>query len=187
MLTAHSLRPRCLRLSIAGSGADRLFEGDPAPSEPFEGLVDIVSGNAICKRGAEKIVPWLHNTAAQEHFLIVLTDPRAKSLELRQTMKTLNVELPKDLLSKMIVVNADSASENRKWLKKNGLLDNMAFQVYSDNEKMEWMRAYTALGEKRFAMCMFVLAKGRVQKLAREVDGVQAGRVIQNAVKTMET
>lgn len=51
---------------------------------------------------------------------------------------------------------------------------------------MEWMRAYTALGQKRFSMCMFILADERIQKLARDVDGVLANRVIQNAVKSLD-
>jgi hypothetical protein len=52
---------------------------------------------------------------------------------------------------------------------------------------MEWMRAYTALGQKRFSMCMFILADERIQKLARDIDGVLANRVIQNAVKSLDT
>ena len=52
---------------------------------------------------------------------------------------------------------------------------------------MEWMQAYTALGQKRFSICMFILADERIQKLARDVDGVFANRVIQNAVKSLDT
>jgi hypothetical protein len=69
-----------------------------------------------------------------------------------------------------------------RWLKKNNSVD---LHIYSD-EKMEWMRAYTALGQKRFSMCMFILADKRIQKLARDVDGVVANRVIQNAVKSLD-
>lgn len=47
------------------------------------------------------------------------------------------------------------------------------------------MKAYTALGEKRLSMCMYIIADERIQKLAREVDGVLISRVIQNAVKSM--
>jgi len=70
---------------------------------------------------------------------------------------------------------------SRRWLKKN---DGVKLDIYSDENK-EWMKAYTALGEKRLSMCMFVIADERIQKLAREVDGVLASRVIQNAVKSM--
>ena len=166
-----------------GSGADRLFEGDPAPSEPFEELVSIKTGNAIGKAGASRLVPWLRKNAERHgEYLIVLTDPRMKSAEMRQTIKRLSINLPADLRDKTIVINADSPAENRRWLDKNGVTN---IEVYAD-EKMEWMRSYTALGEKRFAMCMFVLADERVQKLAREVDGVEAARVIRNAISSLD-
>ena len=68
-------------------------------------------------------------------------------------------------------------------MKKNGMWERM--DIYSD-EKLEWMRAYTALGRKRFSMSMFIVANERIQKLAREMDGELASRVIQNAVKSFD-
>jgi hypothetical protein len=56
--------------------------------------------------------------------------------------------------------------------------------VYSD-EKREWMRAYTALGETRWSMTMFVIADERIQKIAREMEAIVAVKVIQNAVEAM--
>ena len=50
---------------------------------------------------------------------------------------------------------------------------------------MEFMRAYTALGENRWSMTMLVIADGRVQKLARDVDQYGATRTVQNAVKSL--
>jgi len=122
-----------------------------------------------------------------------LCDPRHQSPELRQTAKNLRSDLPLDLRSRLIVINADSPADNRRWLKKSGLADGSSEQddngrqlrVYSD-EKMEWMRAYTALGDKRWSMTMYVLANERVQKLAREVDVYGASRAIRNAVESMK-
>ena len=48
------------------------------------------------------------------------------------------------------------------------------------------MQAYTALGQKRFSMWMFVLANERIQKLVRDVNSVYANRVIQNAIKSLD-
>ena len=94
------------------------------------------------------------------------------------------IELPENIQSRMIVINADSPSENRRWIKKIGILDGKV-DLYSD-EKMDWMRCYTALGETRWSMTMFVIAEGRVQKLARDIDRYGATRTIQNAVKAFE-
>ena len=64
---------------------------------------------------------------------------------------------------------------------------NNAFKidVYSD-EKLEWLQQYTALGENRWYMSMFVVADERVAKIAREVDGFQATMVVTNALKGLQ-
>jgi hypothetical protein len=162
-------------ISAVRRGVDRLFEGDPAPYDAFELLVDVQSNEALGVHGAKQVVPKAGD------FLIVLTDPRFKSDELRDTMKSVNVDLPAELRKKLIIVNADSPAENRRWLKKN---DGVKLNIYSD-EKKEWLKAYTALGEKRLSMGMYIIADERIQKLARDVDGVLASRVIQNAVKSL--
>ena len=174
-----------LSFFISGLGADRIFEGDPAPVECFEELVSVKSGNAIGVLGKERLLPWLRkNAERQKDYLVVLTDPRRKSLELQQTIKNIQAEVPVDIRNRMIVVNADSPNENRRWLKKNGLLDGKV-DLYSD-EKMEWMRAYSALGEKRWSMTLFIIANERVQKLARDLDQYGATRSICNAVKSLK-
>mmetsp|Transcript_3837 Transcript_3837/g.8275 ORF Transcript_3837/g.8275 Transcript_3837/m.8275 type:complete len:312 (+) Transcript_3837:102-1037(+) len=163
-------------------GIDRLFENDPAPTEVFEGLVNIHNDNAIGENGAKNVVPWLHkNAARQKDYLLVITDPREKSLELRQTVASLSKSLPKAILDRVIIVNADSPPENRRWLKKNRIED---ATIYSD-EKREWMRGYTALGEKRWSMCMFILRDGKIERLVRDLDADLAPTVVKNAVKSL--
>ena len=174
-------------LFIAGMGVERIFEGDPAPVECFEELVSVKSGNAIGVFGKERLVPWLRKNADRhKDYLVVLTDPRGKSFELQQTIKNIQAEVPVDIRNHMIFINADSPTENRRWLKKNGLLNDGKVDVYSD-EKMEWMRAYSALGEKRWSMTMFIIADERVQKLARDLDQYGATRAIRNAVKSFKS
>jgi hypothetical protein len=170
-------------INAARAGVERLFEGDSAPTDCFEELVSIKSENAIGKTGKERLVPWLHkNSARHQDYLVVLCDPRPKSPEFRQTILNLRVDLPSDLYSRLIFINADSPAENRRWLKKNNLQDNV--DVYAD-EKFQWMGAYTALGEKRWSMTMFIIKDGIVSRLAREVDLYGASRTIRNAVKSL--
>ena len=44
------------------------------------------------------------------------------------------------------------------------------------------MRAYTALGDKRWSMTLFVIAAGRVQKLVRDVDVYTVSTVVPKAI-----
>lgn len=163
-------------------GIDRIFEGDPAKEDPFHDLVMIENENALGANGAKRLLPWLNkNSDKQTDYLVIVSDPRPKSSELRTAMRSM-VKLPPNILSKSIVINADTPAENRKFLKKQGL---SSLNIYCD-EKREWMREYTALGEKRWAMCMFVIAEGRVQRLVREMDVDTVGPVIQNAVKSLK-
>eukprot|EP00980_Cylindrotheca_fusiformis_P030979 scaffold25694_cov127-Cylindrotheca_fusiformis.AAC.10 len=142
-------------------GADLLFEGDPAPSAPFENLVLVNSDSPMGESGAKRIVPWLGEKNKSE-YLIVLCDPRVKSPFLGDATSTLSKELPKNLLSRTVIINADSPAENRRFCKKNNI--NKSIQVFSD-EKRKWMEAYTALGEDRWTMTMIIIADERVQKI----------------------
>jgi len=161
-------------------GVDRLFEGDPAPTEPFEDLINFTTDKALGKNGASRVVPWLNKSSSKHNdFLIVVADPRGKSSELRTAIKNISKLVPAGTLSNMIVINADSPGENRRFLKKNEINN---ISIYSD-EKREWMREYTVLGENRWAMCMMVLTEGRVDKLVREVDVELATQVIKSVSK----
>ena len=163
---------------------DRLFEMDSAPPTPFEDIVNIRTENALGESGAKNLVPWLHkNTARHKDYLVVITDPREKSSELRQAITAVCKSLPKPILSKTIIINADAPPENRRWLKKNKLEEDVT--IFSD-EKREWMREYTALGETRWSMTMFILGDGKIQKLVREFDHDLAPTVVRNAVKSLD-
>ena len=94
---------------------DRLFEGDPAPTDCFQELVSIKSENAIGEAGAARMVPWLRkNPDRRADYLVIITDPRKNSPELRQTIKRLEVDMADSILDRMIVVNADTPAENRR-------------------------------------------------------------------------
>lgn len=163
-------------------GVDRMFEGDPAPTDVFEDLVNFTTGNALGKNGASRVVPWLNKSSAkQKDVLVVLTDPREKSSELRSSLKSISKLLPADIRSKMIIINADTPAENRRFLKKNEI-ENL--NIYCD-EKREWMREYTVLGDKRWAMNLLVLQEGRVERLVREVDVELVTQVIKTSVTSL--
>jgi hypothetical protein len=170
-------------ISAQMTGVERIFEGDPAPIQCFEGLVAVQTETHIGKKGAERLIPWFPSNDKNE-YLICISDPRPTSHDLKETVKNLMTELPLDIRRRIIVINADSPAENRRWLKRNPMLEEQNLQIYSD-EKKEWMQAYTALDKKRWSMTMFLIADERVQALARDFDMYAASRVVQNAVKKL--
>lgn len=96
-----------------------------------------------------RLVPWEGSrSTSTADYLVVITDPRPKSVELRTGMKRLVGAMKADILKKCVIVNADTPSENRRFVKKNFEDSNKTeLRIFSD-ENLEWMREYTALGEK---------------------------------------
>jgi len=170
-------------------GIVRLYEGDPAPTSPFAELLSIENGEPIGKGGMKRLVPWEGSrTAHSSDYLVVITDPRPKSLELRTAMRRLSGALTGDALRKCLVINTDTPGENRRFVKKNLSKkedgSSPTLRILCD-ENMEWMREYTALGEKRFSMTVFVLKEGRVAKIAREVEAEVLPMVVKNAIQSL--
>lgn len=173
-------------VTAARAGVDRIFEGDPAPSECYENLIDCKTEKIVAKKGAGRLAPWTANDLKVDEtdYRVIVCDPRKQSDELHQAMKDLNAGLPKDMKDRLYYISADTPPENRRFMKKNGL---QHLDVYCDSEDLDWMRAYTALGDQRWSMTMLVVAKGKVMKLAREVDIYNAARTVINAVKAMKS
>eukprot|EP00986_Skeletonema_menzelii_P020347 scaffold30929_cov160-Skeletonema_menzelii.AAC.1 len=168
-------------------GISRLYEGDPAPSAPFTELLNIENGEPLGQGGMKRLLPWEGSkSASSSDFMIVVTDPRPKSVELRTAMKRLIGALSADLLAKCVVINTDTPAENRRFVKKNFSEDSGAdYMTVLTDEKMDWMREYTALGEKRFSITMFILKEGRCEKIAREVEAEGMTETVKNAIRTM--
>lgn len=180
-------------------GIDRIYEGDPAPTAPFPNLIKYFDSKPVGDAGTKRIVPWI-KTPGSRDFVVVVSDPRPKSTELRAAMKMLAAKLPKDLLEKIAIVSADGPGENRRFVKKSipsgtcrgaganvdtGMGGSATGMMLLCDEKKEWMREYTALGEKGWSMTVFVLSEGRVQKVARDVEDIYVVDVVKNAVKTL--
>lgn len=169
-------------------GVARLYEGDPAPSSPFAELRSITNGESVGRSGVLRYVPWENPSKSSEDYIVVLSDPRPKSVELRSAVRnlltnnSLDDAVSNEVLERMIVINPDSPGENRKHLKKYPAdrADKLTILI---DEDLEWMREYTALGEKRFGMTLFVLSGGVCRRIAREVDGDLICGVVRNAVR----
>jgi hypothetical protein len=139
-------------------GVTRLYEGDPAPTSPFVELLNIETGEPLGQGGMKRLLPWEGSrSASSSDYLIVVTDPRPKSAELRTAMKRLAGGLSNDMLAKCVVINTDTPAENRRFIKKNFAEDSGGEKItILTDEKMDWMREYTALGEKVCTlMCFF--------------------------------
>ena len=149
----------------------------------FEELVSIKSENAIGGSTVKRLIPWLRNNNKSD-YIVVVSDPREKSPEFLNTVKILSSETPKDIFSKVLFINADTPAQNRRFLKKNGILDSN-IRLFSD-EKRNWMQTYTALGENRWSMTLFILADQKIQKLVREFSQISASDVVKSAVKATE-
>lgn len=133
------------------------------------------------------MVPWISKGLGidEQDYRVIVCDPRQQSLEFHQAIKDLNAGLPKEIKDRLYFINADTPAENRRWMKKNGL-DNNNVDIYCDSEDKDWMRAFTALGDKRWSMTMFIISQGRVVKLARDVDVYNACQTVSNAVRAMK-
>mmetsp|Transcript_39801 Transcript_39801/g.93269 ORF Transcript_39801/g.93269 Transcript_39801/m.93269 type:complete len:338 (-) Transcript_39801:284-1297(-) len=168
---------------------DILFEGDPAPETCWYDLVPTQTVNdndPLGKSGAERILPWLRGGgggSSSTEQLAVLVDPRPKSNELRSVIRDLKGAVPNDrALGKFAVVTSDSAAENRRCRKKNGI----EFEILSD-EKREWMRVYSALGTKRWELSIYILAEGKIRKVLRGLNSVTAANTVLDAIRSAKT
>ena len=110
--------------------------------------------------------------------MVVLCDPRPESSDLQSAVRQIWADC-QDVRTRFVVINSDRPSQSRKWLKKQGWTTNGP-KVFADETKA-WMRAYTALGDTRWSMTLFVLAGSRVQKLVRDVDVYTVGQVVPKA------
>ncbi|KAL7563005.1 hypothetical protein ACA910_013529 [Epithemia clementina (nom. ined.)] len=213
ILAAVQQRKRPGRVQV-----DRLFEGDPAPVDCFAELCHVRTETPIGKAGMERLLPWLksnnnnYNNPANNNkdnktkeFVLCLVDPRDKSVELRQAVKNLVTSLSPDLLRRVIVINADSPAENRRWIKRNQyalvsdsggngsgtttttttLRSNNCLASILSDEKMEWMRVMTALGEERWSMTLYLIDEtNTIQRLVRQVDMYAIVHVVEKAVES---
>lgn len=160
-----------------------MFEGDPAPTDEFKSLIPTsmdptTVDKPLGEMGAKRLIPWMRDGSGSD-FLVVICDPRVQSIQLRDIAKSLSLELPQKLLKDTIVISADSSAENRRFLKKSKISN---LDMFSDESK-DWMKAYTAIGSNRLYATMFIVAEGRIQKIARDLDPLDVIKTIQNAVK----
>jgi len=166
-------------LDAVAEGVNRLFEGDEIGSKPFEDLVSVQTEKALTELDVKKMLPWLKNPESND-YVIIFCDPRPKNNEFRKIISSCHGYYPRNMMSKCYFINADSPAENRRWIRKQKEIP--AHQILSD-EKRQWMRAVTALGEKRWSATMFIVAQGRIQSLVRDLDHEMLQTIVDNALK----
>ena len=77
-------------------------------------------------------------------------------MELRSAMKKMcSGAVAEEIVKRCVVIDTDTPAENRRFLKKNfaegSMVESLTVLV---DENLEWMREYTALGEKvRISSC----------------------------------
>lgn len=164
------------------SGIQRLYEGDPAPTDCWKDLLNL-DGEQLGRGGMTRTLPWMKSGPSGD-YIVMITDPRPKSAELRTAMKRMS-SLGAELRNRIVIINSDTPAANRRFVKKNfGEEGSTAPRILSD-EKLDLMREYTALGEKRFSMTMFILRGGKVERLVREIEAEVLKTVVVNACKSL--
>ncbi len=95
---------------------NKIYEGDLASATAFENLVHWKTEKALGTLGTERILPWINPKSPDKakDYVVIICDPRSNSAEFRQTVKTLEKCLSKDILDRLLVINADSPLDNRK-------------------------------------------------------------------------
>ena len=88
-----------------------LQEGDVARRRDFESLVSVETKKTLGPIGAAQLVPWVPPFLS--NYMIVLADPRRQSRDLRKSVQYL-ASSPGEVLSQLIVINADSVEETSK-------------------------------------------------------------------------
>jgi hypothetical protein len=92
-----------------------LQQGDTAQRRHFECLVEVsatVGDRPLGAARAAQLVPWVPQYLSK--FLVVVSDPRRQSGDLRQAIQYLTSNLPPEISQQMIAISADSNEETQR-------------------------------------------------------------------------
>ncbi len=92
-----------------------LQQGDTAKRRHFESLVEVsatVGDQPLGAARAAQLVPWVPPYLSK--FMVVVSDPRRQSGDLRQAIQYLTSNLPPEIAHQMIVISADSNEETQR-------------------------------------------------------------------------
>lgn len=84
-------------------------DGDIARRRDFEPLVSLATSKPLGPIQAAQLVPWVPPFLTK--YLIVVTDPRRQSTDLRQSIQYLSSTLEPEVLSQVMVISADENTE----------------------------------------------------------------------------
>lgn len=179
-LTKEQEEDELQAMSSTSEDSIRLFEGDEVDSKIFEDLISIQTEKTV---DLNRMLPWLKDSDSDD-YVILFIDPRPKNNEFRSIITSCYASYPKPMMSKVYFINADTPSENRKFVRKQSknTVPIPACNIVSD-EKRLFMKGITALGDKRWSITMYVVAKGRIQSLVRDFDYEMLVTIVNNALK----
>ena len=156
----------------------------------FEDLVDVETAKPLGPIDAARLVPWVPPYLTD--CLVVFTDPRTNSGDLRQTLKYLTSTLEDQDNEKynqqVAFVCAESVQEMKSWLQRSNVESSL--RIFSDPE-MKFMTAYEVVGsdtDYRWSMSMLVFdTDGKKPKLFRDVDPSHASQMALKLMKEYDS
>ena len=147
----------------------------------FEDLIDLETSQRLGPINAAQLIPWV--PPYLKDCLVVFTDPRTSSGDLRQTFKYLSSALDdRDSNGKyndqVMFVCTESVKEMKSWLRRSNI--ERPLRVFSDPE-MKFLSAYDLIGSEtdyRWSMSMLVFdTDGKKPKVFRDVDPTYASQM----------
>lgn len=158
----------------------------------FEDLIDIETGKTLGPIDAAKLVPWVPPYLTD--CLVIFTDPRTNSGDLRQTFKYMTSTLEdqdnnEKFNQQVIFVCAESVQEMKSWLRRSNIESSL--RIFSDPE-MKFLSAYEVVGgddtDYRWSMSMLVFdTDGKKPKVIRDVDPSHASQMALKLMKEYES
>eukprot|EP00586_Coscinodiscus_wailesii_P013504 CAMPEP_0172514452 /NCGR_PEP_ID=MMETSP1066-20121228/260214_1 /TAXON_ID=671091 /ORGANISM="Coscinodiscus wailesii, Strain CCMP2513" /LENGTH=369 /DNA_ID=CAMNT_0013295121 /DNA_START=19 /DNA_END=1128 /DNA_ORIENTATION=+ len=159
-----------------------LQEGDIAKRADFEPLIACDSGTQLGAIDAARLVPWVPPFV--KDFIVILSDPRAQSGDLRRTVQYLTSNLSPDILDQVIAISSDKASETRNWMKRVEV--DTPIRMFSDRD-WEWMRRYSAVvTDGRWSLSIMVIDNsGVIREIIRDVEPSKASELVINSANAI--
>eukprot|EP00571_Detonula_confervacea_P000289 CAMPEP_0172330032 /NCGR_PEP_ID=MMETSP1058-20130122/61190_1 /TAXON_ID=83371 /ORGANISM="Detonula confervacea, Strain CCMP 353" /LENGTH=362 /DNA_ID=CAMNT_0013047231 /DNA_START=1933 /DNA_END=3021 /DNA_ORIENTATION=- len=163
-----------------------LHEGDIAKRRDFEPLIDCDSGIPLGPIEAARLVPWVPPFV--KDCMIILSDPRAQSNDLRRTIQYLTSNLSSTsgiLLEQVIAISSDDISETNSW--KNRVDVDTSIRIFSD-VNWEWMRRYSAVvSDGRWSLSIIVIdTDGVIREVIRDVEPSNASQLVAKSVEAIK-
>ena len=146
----------------------------------FEELIDVETSQRLGPINAAQLIPWV--PPYLKDCLVVFTDPRTSSGDLRQTFKymssALNDRDSNDKYNEQVMfVCTETVKEMKSWLRRSKI--DRPLRVFSDPE-MKFLSSYDLIGsdtDYRWSMSMLVFDTDGNLQVFRDVDPTHASQM----------